>query len=121
MKQVVKTLVVVDHTTCLRLDCDPTLPLNVELVENLLLSSSLDSARKLKQPVAKRALAMVDMSNDTEVAIPFKRNICDSSLEIGHRIMVDGESPRAKAERWTRGAASRANELIDRPRPSDWR
>lgn len=68
MKQIVLSLIFVQHTASLRLHRNAALALNVELVQELLLPSRLDGARELEQPVAEGALAMVDMGDNAEVS-----------------------------------------------------
>jgi len=82
MQQVVFPLVCVYHTACLRLDGDATLPLHVELVEKLLLAAGLDGARNLQQAVRQRRLAMVDVGDDAEIAVPVDGDLGDALLEL---------------------------------------
>ena len=82
MEQVVLSLVVVDHTTCLRLDRNAPLPFDVKLIEDLFVPSRLNRSGKLEEPVAERALAMIDVGDDAEVPKSIKRNIRDPSLEL---------------------------------------
>lgn len=57
------------ETHCIGLDGDPTLPLDVHRVEQLLTHITLgDSACVFEQPIGKRRLAVVDMRDDRKVA-----------------------------------------------------
>lgn len=70
MQQVVVAIVVVDHGARLRLYRDAAFSLHIEFIQDLLVTTSLDCTCKLQQPVAERALAMVDMRDNAEVAEP---------------------------------------------------
>lgn len=85
MQQVVLALVVVYHGASLGLDRDASFPLDIEPVQNLLLPSRLNSTRELQQAVGERTLAMVYVSNNTEVAITIEGDIGDALLEVGLR------------------------------------
>jgi hypothetical protein len=85
MQEIVLALVIVYHGACLRLDCDASLALHVQLVQNLLVSSRLDGARELQEAVGKRRLAMVHMCYDAEVAVSFDGYLGDALLEFGLR------------------------------------
>jgi hypothetical protein len=52
----------------LRLHRNAALPFNVQLVQDLLVSPFLNGARELEETVTERAFAMIDMSNDAEIA-----------------------------------------------------
>lgn len=82
MQQIVFSLVVVQHATCLRLDRDPSFSLHVQFVQNLLVTSRLDRASELQQPVTERTLAMINMSYDTEVAESLDGDSGDSHLKF---------------------------------------
>ena len=66
----------------LRLDCDASLSLDIQLIQNLLVASGLDGACELEQSVAKRALAMIDMGDNTEISKSFDWDRGDSLFEI---------------------------------------
>ena len=85
MQQVIISIVIVDHGARLRLDSDTALSLDIKFVENLLVASSLNGARELQQPVAERALAMVDVCDNAEVAEPLNGNPRDPVLQRGCR------------------------------------
>ena len=68
MQQIVLPVVIVYHRACLCFHCDSPLPLHIQLVEDLLIIARLDGAREFQEAVAKRALAMVDVRNDAEIA-----------------------------------------------------
>ena len=62
-------LVPVFHPHRPGLDRDPTLPLELHVVEHLLLELTLfHRAGRLQQPVGQRALAMVDVGDDRKIA-----------------------------------------------------
>lgn len=81
MQQVVLSLVLVDHTTCLRFDRDASFPFDIKLVQNLLVSTLFNRAGQLQQPIAERALSMIHMSDDAEIPKPLNRNVQDPLLE----------------------------------------
>ncbi len=77
------------HAGRLELDRDPPFPLQLHVVEELLLHIPIGHrAGVLQQPVGQRRLAMVDVGNDAEVANPF-----DGS--VGHAV---GEIPARASE-----------------------
>lgn len=82
VQQVVIALVVVDHGARLRLDRDAALALHVQLVKDLLVAAGLDGARQLEQAVRQRALAMVHVGDDAEVAVPLDGNRGNALLEL---------------------------------------
>ncbi len=54
--------------------------------ENLLIAvAGIDCAGVFQQPVAQRALAMVDMSDDTEVTVPLDGDGVDALFELVRR------------------------------------
>ena len=64
------------HRDRVRFDRDPPLPLQRHVVEQLLLHLALgNGARQLQQPIGQRALAVVDVGDDREVA---------NELGVGH-------------------------------------
>lgn len=65
------------HTSCLCLDCDASLALNLQRVKYLSATAVFlcDIAGKLEEAVTESALAMIDMCNDTEVADVIEWNI----------------------------------------------
>jgi hypothetical protein len=71
MQQIVLSLVIVQHATCLRLHGNTSFPLHVQLVQHLLVAPGLNGARELEKPVAEGALAMVDVSDNAEVTKAF--------------------------------------------------
>ena len=64
--------IVLYHTTRLCFDRNPTLPLHIKLIQELLLASGFDCACELEEPVAEGALAMIDMGDNAEVTEPLK-------------------------------------------------
>ncbi len=77
MKEIVFVLVFIQHAACLRLDGDATLALYIELIQYLLVPPRLDRACELEEAVAERALSMVDVGNNAEVAISLDRYCCN--------------------------------------------
>lgn len=67
MQEIILPFVVVEHGTCLRLDGDASLALDVELIQDLSIASLLNGARQFKKTIAESAFAMVDVSHDAEV------------------------------------------------------
>ncbi|KAK1920113.1 hypothetical protein P3342_002409 [Pyrenophora teres f. teres] len=98
MQQVVLTLVRVYHGACLRLDCDAALALHVQLVEELLLSARLDGACNLQQAVRQRRLAMVDVGDDAEVAVPVDGDLGDALLQLRLRPVSLGIASGGRGE-----------------------
>ncbi|KAK1774102.1 hypothetical protein QBC45DRAFT_425873 [Copromyces sp. CBS 386.78] len=85
MEEVVEAVffVLVDHGACLRFDRDAALALDIELVQDLLVSiAGHDRARVLQQPVGERALAVVDVGDDTEVSVTLERDGGNSFLDL---------------------------------------
>ena len=78
--------------------CDPSFPLDIEFVEDLLVSAGLDCAGQLEQPVAERAFAMVDMSDDAKVAVALNGNCGDARFEVGEWRCVRCMSKRSRRE-----------------------
>ena len=59
------------HAGGLELDRDAPLPLQIHVVEELVLHVAVgDRARVLEQPVGQGRLAVIDVGNDAEVADP---------------------------------------------------
>ena len=59
------------HTGSLELDSDPAFPLQLHIVEELLLHIPIGHrAGVLQQPVSQRRLAVVNMGNDAEISDP---------------------------------------------------
>ena len=57
------------HAHGLRLDGDAALPLQLHVVQELVLRLARGHrSRLLQQPIAQRALAMIDVRNDREIA-----------------------------------------------------
>lgn len=83
MQQVVFTVVIINHAACLSLDSDAALTLHVQLVQDLLVAARLNGAGELEQPVAERALAMIDMGNDAEVPKTLNWDGGDALLKVG--------------------------------------
>lgn len=83
MQQIVITVVVVDHGACLGLDRDASLPLHVQLVEDLLVATGLNRTRQLQQPVREGAFAMVHVSDNAKVAVALDGDVGDALLEVG--------------------------------------
>ena len=81
MQQIVFPFMIVDHSTRLRLDRDSTFSFNIQPVQKLLVLSRLNSARELKEPVAERTLAMIDVCNDAEVPESFDGYSSDALLQ----------------------------------------
>lgn len=67
MEQIIFPLVIVYHTTCLRLDRDASLSLHIQLVQDLLILASFNCPCQFQQTIAERALPMIDVGDDTEV------------------------------------------------------
>ena len=99
VQQVVVALVVVDHGARLRLDRDAALALHVQLVEDLLVAAGLDRARQLEQPVRQRALAMVHVGDNAEVAVPLDGDRGDALLELALRAERLRVAPRVDGRR----------------------
>ena len=63
------SIIAIPHAHTLALDGDPPLPLNLHRIQKLFFHiTGLHRARCLDQPICQRALAMVDMRNDTKIA-----------------------------------------------------
>ena len=73
MKKIILPFVAVYHAARLCFDRNTALPLHIELVQELLLASQFDCAGELEETVAKGALAMVDVRDNTEVPEPIYR------------------------------------------------
>ena len=85
MEEKVFAIVIVQHAASLRLYCDPSFPLDVQLIENLLVAARRNRLCELEEPVAKCAFAMVYMRYDTEVSKPLDRYCGDSFLGVRKR------------------------------------
>jgi hypothetical protein len=83
MQQIVFPLVLVQHATCLRLHGDTSFPFHVQLVQHLLVAPGLNRPRKLKEPVAKRTFAMINVGDYAKVAKTFNWDRSNPFLEIG--------------------------------------
>ena len=75
---------IVNHAACLRLYRDTTLSLHIKLVKDLFLSSWLDGTSKLKEPIAKCTLSMIDMGDDAEVTEPLEWDLGYSFLQAAN-------------------------------------
>jgi hypothetical protein len=74
----------VNHGTCLRLDGDTALTLNIEFIQNLFIRITCrDRPRVFQQSIAQGTLSMVDMRNNTKVSVSFDRNGSNPGLEFG--------------------------------------
>jgi hypothetical protein len=82
MKQVILPLVVVEHATCLRLHCDPSLPLHIQFIQHLFILSRFDGSRQLQKSITQRALPMVNVRDDTEISEPFNWDGGDALFEF---------------------------------------
>lgn len=71
--EVFDVAVVVEHGHCLRFDSDAALLFHFELIEVLRGRVPWDCISDLEEAVGKSRLAVVDMSNDAEVAYAFDR------------------------------------------------
>lgn len=67
MKEIILPFVLVQHAAGLCLDSNAALALHIELVQELFLASWFDCTCELEEPVAKGALAMVDMGDNAEI------------------------------------------------------
>lgn len=80
--------------------------------ENLLvLITSRDCTRQLQQPVTERALAMVNVGNDTKVAESLEGNGGNALFEVGRfPFGVTDMSPGSSRVEWppSRGAQTKA-------------
>lgn len=103
MQQIILSPEIINHRTRLRLDRNSPLALHIELVQDLLVAARLDGARELQQTVAERALAMVDMRDDAEVAEAVDGDLRDSALEVGLDLEGDGGVERSGGREWTAG------------------
>ena len=122
MQQVVQPAVVPDHAARLRLDRDPALALDVELVQHLLVPAGGDGARDLEQAVAERALAVVDVRDDAEAAEARDGDRGDAPAlgERPGRGLLRGREREARgaAKKNPDGAGSRATaRSVERRRP----
>lgn len=92
--EVVVALVLVKHCAGLRLHGDASFTFDFEFVEDLLVRiAGRDGARQLQQPVTQRALAMVDVRNDTKVAVSFDGDGSDPGFELSGRRFRRVRSP----------------------------
>jgi len=99
MQQVVLAFVLIQHTASLRLYRDASFSLHIQLVQHLLVASSLDSARELQKPVAESALAMVNVRDNAEIAKPLNRDCGYSLFEFGLNLQwLNGAERRAQGE-----------------------
>lgn len=98
MQQVVLSIVLVDHRTCLRLHRNAALALNVQFVQYLLLATFLDGACELKQAIAESALAMINMCDDAEVAKTLDWDSCNALLEFALNFQWCCQSVRGGGE-----------------------
>lgn len=83
VQQIVLSLVVIDHGTCLRFDSNTSLAFNIQFVQHLLVHPRLDSPREFEQSIGECAFAMIDVCDDAEVAVPVNGNIGDAAFDIG--------------------------------------
>lgn len=90
MQKIVVAFVVVYHTAGLGLDGDTTLALDIQLIQDLLVTAGLNGAGELEQSVAESALAMIDVSDDAEVAESLNRDGGDAFFEVRLGSMGDG-------------------------------
>jgi hypothetical protein len=82
MQQVVLAFMIVKHSTCLRLNCDASFALHIQLIQNLLVATRFNSPCYLLQTIRERRFAMVNMSYDTEVPEALNGYRCDAALEV---------------------------------------
>ena len=68
VQHVVQSVVIVQHGTCLGLDGNASFSLDIELVQNLSISTFFNDTSEFEQAVAQGTLSMVDVSDDAEVA-----------------------------------------------------
>ena len=69
------------HGTCLCLDRNPSLPFDIELVQDLLVATRRNCASELKESVTEGAFAMIDVSDNAEIAKALKGYLGDSFFE----------------------------------------
>ena len=104
-------LVAVFHPHRAGLDRDPALPLELHVVEHLLLELPLlHRAGELEEPVGQRALAVVDVGDDREVA-----NTCEvhgGSLKATGQVGGEGGSLLALPSLIRDGAGSETSKRI---------
>lgn len=89
VKQVVHSLVIVYHRACLRFDCNSALPLDVQLIEDLLVPTGGDGTGEFEEAVAESTFAMIDMGYYTEITKSIKRYFCDPLLELADRSLAN--------------------------------
>ena len=65
------------HAGSLELDCDPAFPLQLHIVQELLLHVPIrNRAGVLQQTISQCRLAMVDMGNDAKISDPGDGSVC---------------------------------------------
>lgn len=77
------SFVIVQHTTGLRLHRDTSFTFHIQLIEDLLVPARQDGPGELEQPVTEGGLAMINVSDNAEVAEPFDGDGGDASFELG--------------------------------------
>lgn len=88
MEHVVQALVVVQHSTRLSLDGDASFSLDIELVQDLSISTLFDDSGQLEQAIAQGALSVIDVGDNAEVAKAVYGNGGDALLQL--RLRLDG-------------------------------
>jgi hypothetical protein len=66
--EILLLVVSIAHRDGLRLHCDASVSLDFEFVQKLVLVSDWNRTRDLEESVSKGALAVINMSDNTEVA-----------------------------------------------------
>src|SRR6266498_129698 len=86
---------VVGHANSVELDGDSALPLEVQSVEDLRLHLALlEHARRFDQAVGECGLAVIDMSDDAEIADMIELQVRGSLLEAEKRKLRTADYPR---------------------------
>jgi hypothetical protein len=90
VQEVVFSIVIVDHRTCVRLDCDTPFSFHVQPIQRLLQATLLDRPRELQQAITQSTLSMIDVRNDAEVPEAVDGDLLNALLEI--RLQLCGQA-----------------------------
>ena len=74
LSRAVRLHLLCEHTDSLCLDCDSSLPLDLQLVQVLRPAPAGNGARELHQAIAEGAFAVVNMGDDAQVARALERD-----------------------------------------------
>jgi len=98
VQHVVQSIMIVQHGTCLGLDGNASFSLDIELVQNLSISTFFNDTSEFEQAVAQGTLSMVDVSDDAEVAEAVYGDGGDTFLEFGLHLSDLGQSRGSRVE-----------------------